>query len=379
MKWVSVYEMRRQARRTLPKMVYDYLEGGALDERTLRSNPTSYQNWRFLPRRLIDLSAVRPETSMFGRDIAFPAVVAPTGLNSLFWPRADLALARAAQRCGIPFTLSTASSMSLEQVAELSAGRLWFQLYVIEPGLALSLVERAKAAGYECLVVTVDVVANGKRERDLRNGFGLPVRYSLRTLWDGLCHPAWSWRYLRHGLPVLGNFNASRVPSPEARAALLRRSMDESFDWAALDAIRQNWPGKMLVKGVLHPDDIERCRKMGIDGVVLSNHGGRQLDDTCSPLDVLAQLAPTPGFDILVDGGIRRGSDIAKAVALGARAVMLGRAALYGLACGGEAGVSHALSLLQEEYRNTLVQLGCPDTALLDAGYVRRATSAEGP
>src|SRR5690606_1819282 len=138
MKWVSVYEMRRQARRTLPKMVYDYLEGGALDERTLRSNPTSYQNWRFLPRRLIDLSAVRPETSMFGRDIAFPAVVAPTGLNSLFWPRADLALARAAQRCGIPFTLSTASSMSLEQVAELSAGRLWFQLYVIEPGLALS-------------------------------------------------------------------------------------------------------------------------------------------------------------------------------------------------------------------------------------------------
>src|SRR5690606_34332822 len=161
--------------------------------------------------RLIALGAVRPETSMFGQDIAFPAVVAPTGLNSLFWPRADLALARAAQRCGIPFTLSTASSISLEQVAELSPGRLWFQLYVIESGLALSLVERAKAVGYECLVVTVDVVATGKRERDLRNGFGLPMRYSLRTLWDGLCHPAWSWRYLRHGLPVLGNFNASRV------------------------------------------------------------------------------------------------------------------------------------------------------------------------
>ena len=375
MKWVSVYDMRRQARRTLPKMVYDYLEGGALDEYTLRANLAAYRNWRFLPRRLVDLSAVTPETSVLGQDIAFPAVVAPTGLNALFWPQADLALSRAAQRCGIPFTLSTASSMSLEQVAEGSSGRLWFQLYVIESGLALSLIERARSAGYECLVVTTDVVANGKRERDLRNGFGLPMRYRVRTLWDGLCHPGWSWRYLRHDLPVLGNFNAHQVPSPEARAALLNRSMDESFDWGALDAIRQKWPGRMLVKGVLHPDDVERCRKLGMDGVVLSNHGGRQLDGACAPLDVLAQLAPMPGFDILIDGGIRRGSDIAKAVALGARAVMVGRAALYGLACAGETGAFHALSLLQEEYRNTLIQLGCPGTALLNPEYVRRATA----
>lgn len=373
MKWLSIDDMRRQARRTLPTMVYDYLEGGALDERTLSNNMEVYRDWRFLPRRLVDLRSVRPETTLFEQSIAFPAVVAPTGLNALFWPQADLALARAAQRCGIPFTLSTASSLSLEQVAEQSGGRAWFQLYVIEPGLARSLVDRAKNAGYECLVVTTDVVANGKRERDLRNGFGLPVRHSISTLWDGIRHPAWSWRYLRHGLPVLGNFNIAQVPSPEARAALLSRSMDESFDWAALDAIRQNWPGKMLVKGVLHPDDIERCRAMGMDGVVLSNHGGRQLDDACAPLDILARLPPMPGFDILMDGGVRRGSDIAKAVALGARAVMLGRAALYGLACAGEAGVFHALSLLQEEYRNTLIQLGCPSTAQLDAGYLQAA------
>ncbi len=354
-------------------MIYDFMAGGAQDELGLQANRDAYRQWKFVPRRLVDLRRVAPDTTVLGRPAAFPAVVAPTGLNSMYWPRGDLALARAAQHHGIPFSLSTASSLSLEEVARQAGGRMWFQLYVVERALAHSLVERAKQAGYECLIVTVDVVANGKRERDMRNRFALPVRHRPRTLWEGVSHPGWSLRYLRHGMPVLGNFNTPEAQTGAARAALLSRSMDAGFDWEALDIVRRQWPGKMLVKGVLHPEDVQRCQAMGLDGVVLSNHGGRQLDDSRTALETLAELPEMPGFEILVDGGIRRGSDIAKAVALGARAVMVGRAALYGLASAGEAGVRHALEILAREYQDTLTQLGCPDTARLNKQYLHRA------
>lgn len=373
---ISIADLQRGAHNVLPSMVRDYLEGGAQDERTVQANPAAYRNWQFMPRRLVSLHDIQTQAQILGTTAAFPAIVAPTGLNALFWPKGDLALARAAQRCQIPFTLSTASSMSIEEVARQAEGRRWFQLYVIERKLAFDLVLRARNAGYECLVVTVDVVANGKRERDLRNHFALPMRYGLRTLWDGMSHPAWSWRYLRHGLPVLGNFNTAAARSPAARSALLNRSMDRNFNWEALEQIRQQWPGKMLVKGVLHPQDIARCRQMGMNGVVLSNHGGRQLDDACTALDVLAQLPRFNNFSILVDGGIRRGSDIAKAMALGAHAVMVGRAALYGLACKGEEGAHQALTLLHEEYRDTLLQLGCPTTTQLGPDYLHRPAQA---
>lgn len=376
MKWINIQDMQRQARKNLPNMVYDYLEGGAQDERTLAANVAAYQQWQFVPHRLVNLQEVQPRAKVLGLEAAFPAVLAPTGLNALFWPQGDLALARAAEQHDIPFTLSTASSLSLEQIASQAQGRLWFQLYIVERNLAQSLLQRALIAGYECLVVTVDVVVNGKRERDQRNQFALPMRYRARTLWDGIRHPGWTRRYLQHGLPVLGNFNTPEAKTPLARAALLKRAMDASFDWAALEEMRQQWPGRMLVKGILHPKDIQQCKAMGMDGVVLSNHGGRQLDDACQALDVLAQLPRMPGFDILIDGGIRRGSDIAKAVALGAHAVMIGRAALYGLASHGEAGVSHALTLLKQEYLDTLCQLGCPSTANLTRDYLRGVTHA---
>lgn len=352
-------------------MVYDFIAGGAQDERTLQANLDSYRQWRFVPRRLVDLRHIDTSTTLMGKSVAFPAVIAPTGLNGLYWPDGDVALARAAQHSNIPFTLSTASSQPLEHVAQHAGGRLWFQLYVIEQELARSLVERAKNSGYECLVVTVDVVVNGKRERDLRNRFGMPLRLGPDMMWDVLSHPGWAWRYLRNGKPVLGNFNTPQAQTATARAALLSRSMDAGFDWAALEAIRQQWPHKMLVKGVLHPDDIKRCQAMGMDGVVLSNHGGRQLDDACTALEALTQLPVLPDFDVLVDGGIRRGSDIAKAVALGARAVMLGRATLYGLASNGETGARNALDILHKEYKDTLVQLGCPATSRLGPHCVR--------
>ncbi|MCB5364273.1 alpha-hydroxy-acid oxidizing protein [Pusillimonas sp. CC-YST705] len=374
MKSINIEDLHDQARRTLPRLVYDYLAGGALDERTLKTNRDAFQQWQFCPRRLVDLRHIDISAPILGEAAAFPAVVAPTGLNALFWPEGDLALARAAAHSHIPFTLSTASSLPLEHIAQHAGGRLWYQLYVIEPVLAQSLVERAKNTGYECLVVTTDVVVNGKRERDMRNQFALPVRWRPSLIWDGMRRPGWSWRYLKHGLPVLGNFNTPEAKTKTARAALLSRAMDASFDWEALDRIRQQWPGRMLVKGVLHPEDIRHCQAMGMDGVVLSNHGGRQLDDSRTALDVLTELPPMPGFEILMDGGIRRGSDIAKAVALGASAVMIGRAALYGLASSGQVGVQQALDILQDEYRNALIQLGCPSSAQLGRQYLHRNT-----
>lgn len=369
---MNIAALREKARRRLPRVIFDYVDGGAEDEQTLADNLASFSGWRFVPSRLTDLRAMRLDTRLLGGPAEFPAAVAPTGLNGLLWPGGDIALARAAQRAGIPFMLSTASNASLEDVARQAQGRLWFQLYVVEQTLALSLVQRAREADYECLAVTVDVVANGKRERDVRNGFRMPPRYTPAMVLDGLMHPGWTWNYLRHGMPALGNFQTPEAQSPQARAALLRRSMDAGFSWEALDAVRQAWPRKLIVKGVLDPQDVLRCRAMGVDAVVLSNHGGRQLDSAWTGMEALAALQgmDLQGCEVMVDGGVRRGSHLAKAVALGASGVLLGRAVLYGLASGGEAGAFEALQILRDEYLGTLTHLGCESTAALDKGFV---------
>ncbi|WP_447045003.1 alpha-hydroxy-acid oxidizing protein [Vreelandella sp. H-I2] len=369
----NIKEMRLAARARLPKIVFDYLEGGAEDERDLIENNTSYDRWKFKPRRLVDLSTVDPATEILGSPASFPGVVAPTGLNSLFWPNGDIALARAAARAGIPFVLSTASNDSLENVAAHTDGERWFQLYVIEKTLATSLVKRAKSLDYSKLVITTDVVFNGKRERDLKNGFGLPMRYNLKTILDGITHPAWTMDYLKHGTPKLGNL-ASEELSPEARAALLRRSMDAGFTWDDLAIIRDLWPGQIILKGILHQEDIDKCQQYGIDGVVLSNHGGRQLDTTISPVDALAKISSqTLDGRILMDGGIRRGRDIAKAKALGASSVLIGRAVLYGLAAAGEEGAFKALTILKEEFEGCMKQLGCSKVNQLTSSLVEHA------
>ncbi|WP_249977894.1 alpha-hydroxy-acid oxidizing protein [Vreelandella olivaria] len=370
----NIKGMRRAARARLPKVVFDYLEGGAEDEYDLIENNISYDRWKFKPRRLIDLTVVDPSTEVLGSAASFPCVVAPTGLNSLFWPNGDIALARAAARVGIPFVLSTASNDSLETVAAQTDGERWFQLYVIEKTLARSLIKRAKSLNYSKLIITTDVVFNGKRERDLKNGFGLPMRYNLKTILDGITHPAWTMDYLKNGTPKLGNL-ANEELSPEARAALLRRSMDAGFTWNDLAMIRELWPGQIILKGILHQDDIDKCQQYGIDGVVLSNHGGRQLDTTISPVKALAKISSqTPEGRILVDGGIRRGRDIAKAKALGASSVLIGRAALYGLATAGEEGAYKALTILKEEFEGCMKQLGCSTVNELTRDLVEHAS-----
>ncbi len=370
MKPINADDYRRLARRRLPRMVFDYLEGGAGDERGIRRNLAAFEAITLAPRRLVDVSRRSMSVRLLGREQPLPFVVAPMGLNGVLWPDGDVALARAARKARIPFTLSTASNATIEDVAERAGGELWFQLYVVQRSLADQLVARALAAGYRTLVLTVDVAVNGKRERDLRSGFGVPFRYSARTVLDAALHPTWALRQLRHGLPQLANFVSQDTADVNAQAALMRRQMDASFDWDDLKALRDAWPHTLLVKGVMDPADATHCVELGADGVVLSNHGGRQLEDARTPIEVLPAVAAAVKAPLLLDSGVRRGSDVVKAVAMGAQAVLLGRPLLYGLATAGEEGATHVLEMLAAEVDTTLALVGCPDVLRLNTGHV---------
>ncbi|HEX7813582.1 alpha-hydroxy-acid oxidizing protein [Dyella sp.] len=373
---IRVDDYRFAARRRLPRRVFDYLDGGAGVERGLEHNLAALARIRFSPKRLVDVSTRDLSRALFHKRLPLPMVIAPTGLNGLFWPEGDIALGKAAARHGLPFVLSTAASCSIEDVARQVDGELWFQLYVVHRRLAEQLVRRALAAGYTTLVLTVDVVKNGIRERDLRNGFRLPLNLTPGTLWDGLTHPRWTASILRHGLPGLANFANVAKDDLEIQAALLSRNMDASFDWDGLAWLRDVWPHRLLVKGILSPADAAHCIKFGADGVIVSNHGGRQLDDCLSPVDVLKDIRAATHAAILVDSGFRHGADIAKALALGADLVMLGRAALYGLAAHGEQGVDEVIRLMRDQLDDTLVQIGCRAVDELGHEYLHRAPSA---
>jgi (S)-mandelate dehydrogenase len=305
MKPVNVEDYRILAQRRLPKIIFDYLEGGAADETSLKHNHEVFERYRLMPRRLVDVSKRDNGIELFGRHHAAPFMIGPTGLNGALWPQGDILLARAAERAGIPFVLSTASNASIEDVAAASKGDLWFQLYIVQHKLVEQMVRRAEAAGYSTLVLTTDVGVNGNRERDLRNNLGLPMHYTPRLIYDGITHPWWSLGFMLSGMPQLGNFMTTDSSDVEIQAAVMSRQMDASFGW----------------------DDFVAA---GADGVILSNHGGRQLDAAVSPLDVLAESRARISAPILIDSGYRRGTDIVKALALGADAVLLGRASLYG-------------------------------------------------
>jgi (S)-mandelate dehydrogenase len=367
---VNVAEFRVLARKRLPRIVFDYLDGGAEDEIGLHHNRRVFDDVKFQPRRLVDVSRRDIRTSLFGKPLSAPLVIAPTGLNGILWPDGDLALARAAGKFGIPFTLSTASTTSIEAVGRAATGEIWFQLYVLHRRLAESLVKRALSAGYTTLILTTDVGVNGKRERDLRNGFGMPMRYSPRTLLDGILHPRWSLDLVRHGMPQLANFASTDAKDPELQAALMSRQMDASFSWEGLQWLRDLWPHRLLVKGISRADDAERCIALGADGVILSNHGGRQLDSAVAPFEALGATASRIAAPVLIDSGIRRGADVVKAIAMGAKAVLLGRATLYGLAADGERGVEAVLSMLKSEIDTTLAQIGCPDIGQLSRDFL---------
>ncbi len=368
----SIEDVRALARSRLPAGVFDFFDGGAEDEVTLRANRAAFERRMLLPHVLTGVAQIDTRTDIAGSAAGLPMVIAPMGATGFGWPGSDIAIARAAARAGIPYTLSSTATTSLERLAAAAPGRLWFQPYMFRdrPFLA-RLIDRAEAAGYEALVMTLDMPAGGKRERDFRHDFSVPFRYTTRNLREFASCPRWGLAHLRHGLPVLENLiGLDRMGESIARASSsVGLSYDPDFGWHDLEAIRARWTRRLLVKGVLRADDAQRLAAMGCDGVVVSNHGGRQLDGASAALDALPAIVAGVGhrMDVLVDGGVRRGSDIVKAIALGARGVMVGRAALFGAAAGGEDGAWRAVEILVEELTRTMRLCGTRSIAQIDA------------
>ncbi|MCJ7556293.1 MAG: alpha-hydroxy-acid oxidizing protein [Gammaproteobacteria bacterium] len=358
---INIEDLRQIAQKRLPRFVFSYVDGGSGDERTLARNLDALSQWRFKPRTLIDVSSRDTSGPVLGGPAKMPVIVGPTGLNGLSWRDGDLEMAQAAATVGVPFAASTVCMSLLEDVREQAGGRLMFQAYVFtERRITDALIERAREAGFETLIITSDFPVAGKRERDYRSGMLPKQQFPLSTKLDILMHPRWLARVATNR-PRFVNVERELGPGKDVNNFVGHGMFDPSLNWDDLKRFRDRWPGKMLLKGVLRAEDAQRAVSMGLDGIVLSNHGGRQLDSAISGLDALPEVAAAIGgkASIIVDGGVRRGSDIAKAIALGAEAVILGRAPVYGLAAGGREGAIKALEILQEELDTTLALTGC--------------------
>jgi (S)-mandelate dehydrogenase len=369
----AVKDYRDLARKRLSRFAFDYLDGGCEDGQTLDRNLAAWQAVLFRPRALQDVSELDPSVELFGRTHAMPVLVGPTGLNGLYWPRAEEVLARAAHDAGVPFVMSTASTSLIEDVRAATPGELWLQLYVQrDRRIAEDMMARAGACGFHALMLTVDTSVHGKRDHDIRNGFRMPVPWTPRLLADVATHPRWCLRMLRQrGSPQLVNLarSAGLAGDLGRQAAVMSREMDMSLQWEDIAWVRRHWQGPVIVKGLLDAGDARRAVRHGVDGIVVSNHGGRQLSGVPSPLERLPEIADTAGdrMHVFIDGGVRRGSDIAKAVAMGAKAVLLGRAPLYGLAARGPRGAHEVLAILRSEFETTLRLLGVASARRLDA------------
>ena len=353
-KAVNIEDLRRLAKARLPRAIFDFFDGGAEDEVTLRENRAAFERVRLLPRVLVDVSKVDPAIELLGARAAMPLAIAPTGGISAGRYGAELILARAAKAFGVPFTMATPSAFTIEKVAEEVGGRLWFQLYAVrDRDFRRRLVNRARSAGYEAILVTVDLPVSGKRERDPRNGFHTPYSPNWRNSKDVIFKPRWALDMLLNGLPGMANLEGYRFSAPSGTdiVTAVGREMDAGLDWDYIKELRDAWPGKLLLKGVERADDAERAAAVGCDGLVVSNHGGRQLDGAAATLDALPRISQAVGnkLTVLLDGGVRRGVDILKARALGAHAVLTGRATLFGAMAGGEPGALRALEILSSE------------------------------
>ncbi|KAB7896887.1 alpha-hydroxy-acid oxidizing protein [Rouxiella sp. S1S-2] len=367
----NLNDFRQQAKAKLPAFAFSYVDGGADDEVTLRHNQQVFDNWRFVPPVLINASQRSLHLQLGGKQALAPVMIAPTGYNGMLRHEADLILARGAQRAGIPYIQSTVSTASIEEIAAENIERHWFQLYVLKDRqVTLGLLQRAKQAGCENLVVSVDAVHFGNRERDKRH-YRRPMKLSIASLIDVALHPGWVWRTLKPaGMPGFGNLKPY-VPADKQRgaggASYFSEQMDTTLDWSTIAWLREQWGGRLWIKGILSVEDAKKAQDLGADGIVISNHGGRQLDGTVSPMEVLPAIRKACGADfaLLIDSGFRRGTDIVKALALGANAVLLGRPLLFSVAAHGEAGINKALSLIIAEIDRTMAQLGCNELSQL--------------
>lgn len=379
--FLNVDDLRREARRRLPRAVFDYIDGAAEDEVTLARNERVFNSWSFSPRVLVDVGAIDASATVLGRRHSTPLILAPTGLCGMAAPRGEILVARAAGRAGVTFTLSSLSAVSIEDVAAAATAPLWFQLYVWrDRALTNSLVERAAAAGYEVLMVTADVPVFGQRERDHRNGATIPPRITVKNAFETLQRPAWLIQMLRSPRIEFANVTSDRGSAgrPFALSRYINEQFDPTLTWKDIAALRSIWKGRIVVKGIMSAEDAVRAADEGIDGIVVSNHGGRQLDGLPASLEVLPEIVDAVGtrIEVLFDGGIRRGGDVVKALALGARACLIGRPYLYGLGAAGERGVEMSVSMLRAEMVRAMALLGRPRLADLDRSALRLATKS---
>ena len=362
----NIDALREAARQRLPRGIFDFFDGGAEDEITLRDNRDAWSRLRFSPHVLRDVSKIDLSCEILGGPSCLPLVIAPTGGIGIGWPGADVAIARAAMLAGIPYTLSTTATASIEAIAKANgSGRRWFQLYILhDQDFTDRLAERAWAAGFEALVLTVDLPVGGKRERDNRNRFTQPYRPGLAQILQACTKLHWAWGIVRHGgFPALENIvglGAAKTDHFQSQASSVGQQLDPAFDERGFARMRARWPGKLIVKGVARADDAERLLGLGADAVWISNHGGRQLDGAPATVDVLSDIvqAVAGRVPVMIDGGVRRGSAMVKARALGAQCVCAGRPTLYGASAAGLAGAQRALDILTDELYRTMQLVG---------------------
>ena len=365
-KAANVDDLRKLAKKRLPVGVFDYIDGGAEDEVTLRRNVEAYKKVSFKPRVLRDMANIDTSTSLFGRRLAFPLVLAPTGFTRIAHSQGELAVVRAATRAGVPFTLSTMATRSIEECASVAESdtRLWFQIYTWrDRSVVENLVKRAEAAGFEAVCLTVDTAVLGRRERDVRRGFTLPPEVGPGTIIDGLKNPSWTWDFLKADPIRFANVEGITAIDGSTAVDLaehMKSQFDPGLSWNDVEWLRSIWKGPILIKGIQTVEDALIAVDSGVEAIAISNHGGRQLDGAPAPFDLLPEVAEAVHgrLEIICDGGARRGSDIVKAVSLGANAVMAGRPYLYALGACGESGVDHVLELLHEGVERTMALTG---------------------
>jgi len=373
----NVADMRRAAARRLPKPIFDYIDGGADDEVSLRRNAAAFADYELVPDVLNDVSRLRTETTIFGQPSRWPLMLAPTGLTRMFHGHAELAVARAAARHGLLYSLSTMGTTRLEDLGQAFAGPKVFQIYIFKDrGLTAEFVARCRDAGFHGLALTVDTPVAGNRERDRVSGLSLPPRLTLKSLLSFALHPSWSLPALTGSKFDLANVSHkidALASGPMSLFDYIGGQFDRSVGWRDVEWLAREWNGPLAIKGVMTPEDARRSIAAGATGVMISNHGGRQLDGAPAPIDQIAAVRDAVGDapDVICDGGIRRGSDVVKAIALGASACSIGRPYLYGLAAGGEAGVDRVLTLLYKEFERTLMLMGVNCRSALSHRHIR--------
>ncbi|HEX3995881.1 MAG TPA: alpha-hydroxy acid oxidase [Acetobacteraceae bacterium] len=363
----NVFDLRDAAKRKLPKAMFEFVDRSTEDEIALRNNRAAFEKIRLRHRALVDVSGRSTKTTLFGKEISAPMAIAPTGAAGLCWYEGELELAKAAAKMKIPFTLATGAMTSMEKIAREANFRLWFQLYVWKQrDLSYQLIERAKNNGFEALIVTTDTIVPPNREYNAKNGLDLPFTPTLRFTRDILQRPGWFANVLLKYLTTIGMPRNENYPEPYRRKIgddPYRHEMmrQDSLNWDDIKIFRDMWPGILMLKGINRPDDALKAVSAGVDGIVVSNHGGRNMDSAAATIDMLPEIAEAVGdkITVLLDSGVRRGSDIVKAMALGAKCVLTGRATLYGTAVGGEAGASKAINIIRTEMDKTMAYTGC--------------------